>query len=794
MAEFHVKRGRLISSTVTVPGDRSISHRAVLVAALSNGPCVIEGFLPVEDTLATVKACQALGVRIDLPREDDEDEPKVTGKSKKEAPPALQHIRIVVHGRKGLFTEPTEPVDCGGSGSTLRLISGLLVAQPFRSELHVNDSLGRRPHRRTLEPLLAMGADISATGDNSCPPFVINGRALEPVHYTLPISSAQNKSAMLFAGLLARGKTTVVEPVQSRDHTERMLNYFRVKLLREPSDDGRGLSISIYGGQVPESQDIRIPGDVSSAAPWIVAAAAQPGSELHVVNVGLNPTRTGFLRVLTRMGAHISEVIENSDMGEPRGRIVIRGTELRGTVIEGSEIDAVIDELPCLALAGALARGKTTIKDAHELRVKDTDRIAAMSNNLRAMGVTVRELYDGMEIEGGAALKGARITSFGDHRIALAFAVAGLFAEGETIVDTAECVDKVYPGFAAELKRFQSRGISEDIVVPVISALPRKDDKKRRGLFSLPSFGSKKKAAAAAAAAAAAIPDTTHDDRTAWNDALGPNFSTGAAPAPMASSTPLFSEGRDEVEAPVDDAAFGSYLKTGVASDLDRLVVTAQDLSPTGTVIAIDGPAASGKSSVAKRIAEALGFVHVNSGAMYRAVTWAALSTGTSPGDHEAVAALLPRLDLDCGIADGRSTLTVNGVDPTAYLSHEAVNGAVSAISQVAEVRDRLVALQRDYALVANVVMEGRDIGSVVFPDTRFKYYIDARPDVRAQRRAAQGLTDEVTARDAQDSQRAVSPLMVPDGATLIDSSDLTLDQVVDAVIDDLRAKGVVEG
>jgi 3-phosphoshikimate 1-carboxyvinyltransferase len=276
------------------------------------------------------------------------------------------------------------------------------------------------------------------------------------------VASAQVKSAVLLAGLFAHGRTSVTEPLQSRNHTERMLEWFLVG----PHIDG--LTTTVVGEKTPESRDFHVPGDLSSAAYWLVAAAAQPGSHLLVTDVGLNETRTGVLAVLVRMGAHVREIIEVEE-GEPSGTIEIQGEPLKGTVIRGKEIPNVIDELPILAVAGALAQGTTIIADAAELRVKETDRLAAIATNLRAMGVNVTETDDGLEIFGGTPLKGARLSSFGDHRIAMAFAIAGLFAEGETVIDGVECVETSYPGFLETLRRLATHPDSQ---IPVISGLP----------------------------------------------------------------------------------------------------------------------------------------------------------------------------------------------------------------------------------------------------------------------------------------------------------------------------------
>ena len=356
---------------------------------------------------------------------------------------------LIVHGQRGHFRAPSGPIDCGNSGTLMRLLCGLLASQPFESKVIGDASLSSRPMSRVIEPLAKMGAVIVATGANGTAPLIVRGQSLQPIRYELPVASAQVKSAILLAGLQTPGKTTVVEPVLVRDHTERLMDYFLIKTTREPVNSG--YSISIYGDQVAESRDFIVPGDISSAAFWMVAAAAQEGSNLLIRDVGLNETRTGILSVLLRMGAHVREVVQDTEHGEPRGEIRIEGTRLHGTVIAGTEIPNVIDEIPILAVAAALAQGKTLIRDARELRVKETDRLAAIATNLTAMGVDVVEFQDGLEINGGAPLMNGRLRSFGDHRIAMAFAVAGLFADGETVIEDAECIHTSYPGFENHL-------------------------------------------------------------------------------------------------------------------------------------------------------------------------------------------------------------------------------------------------------------------------------------------------------------------------------------------------------
>ncbi|MEM9016314.1 MAG: 3-phosphoshikimate 1-carboxyvinyltransferase [Verrucomicrobiota bacterium] len=432
MADLRVKKVKDFAAELTVPGDKSISHRALMFSALSNGPCEVSGFLASEDCTATRSALEAMGVEIEDLSSDG--------------------TRIRVHGCRGEFKQPEKPVDCGNSGTTMRLLSGLLAGCPFETTLTGDESLSRRPMNRVALPLEKMGARIKGRGDRCTAPIVITGREkLTPIHYESPVASAQIKSAIMLAALNADGRTSVTEPDPSRDHTERMLNYLLVKNIRE------GDTVSIWGGQTPESRDIVVPGDISSAAFWIVAAAARDGAKLLIDGVGLNPTRIGILSVMIRMGAKLIERVDESGC-EPMGSIEVMGGKLNATEIGGAEIPTLIDEIPVLAVAAALAEGTTVIKDAQELRVKESDRISAVAENLRRMGVPVEEFADGMEVTGVEELKGAEIQSLGDHRIAMAFAIAGLFAEGETLIRGTECIETSYPGFIRELEQLQAMG------------------------------------------------------------------------------------------------------------------------------------------------------------------------------------------------------------------------------------------------------------------------------------------------------------------------------------------------
>jgi 3-phosphoshikimate 1-carboxyvinyltransferase len=441
--ELRVKRASRIDLEIAVPGDKSISHRAVIIAALSNGVCTLQGFLPSEDCMHTVNAVRALGIKIEQP----------------------EPTTLIVHGKKRVLTPPTSEINCGNSGTTMRLLAGLLAGQPFESRLVADAGLSRRPMGRVIAPLSEMGANIVAEGPDQTAPLRVHGGSLRGIHYRPSVASAQVKGALLLAGLFARGKTTVEELSPTRNHMEKMFSYFLVRTATEEPG-----SITVFGDQVPESRDFAIPGDISSAAFWLVAAAAQRRGHLLVRDVGLNDTRTALLGVLLRMGAQVREAVEDVDQIEPRGIVEVTGFPLKGTVIQGKEVPRLIDELPILSVAGALANGRTVIRQAAELRVKESDRIAAIAHNLRGMGGQVAELNDGLEISGPAPLHGAEVASFGDHRIAMAFAIAGLFAEGETIVQDAECIRESYPGFETMLEEFTNPKRMQ-VSTPVIGSL-----------------------------------------------------------------------------------------------------------------------------------------------------------------------------------------------------------------------------------------------------------------------------------------------------------------------------------
>ncbi len=421
-----------IRATLTVPGDKSISHRVALLGAMAQGTMRVENFLCSEDCLNTLRAMEQLGARVS---ERDASDP----------------TSFCLTGVGMSPQAPAQDIDCGNSGTGMRLMAGLLAGLPFSSRLYGDESLSSRPMKRIIAPLTLMGAQLEAQGArDGCAPLAITGGQLSPIHYDLPMASAQVKSAVLLAGLLADGRSSVHQPAITRDHTERLLAHFGIPC--EVSDDG--LDVALTGPITLEARDIVIPSDISSAAFWIVAALIVPESDLLLKNVGLNPTRDAIIHVLKRMGGDI-EITPNeaSLTGEPYGDLRVRySPELRGTELLASEIPNLIDEIPILSIAAAMAQGVTSIRNAKELRVKESDRIATTVANLRAMGAQVEEYEDGMEITGGAPLHGASMDSHGDHRIAMSFLIAGLCAEGETSLSRCENINTSYPGFDQHLR------------------------------------------------------------------------------------------------------------------------------------------------------------------------------------------------------------------------------------------------------------------------------------------------------------------------------------------------------
>ncbi|MGE5173241.1 MAG: 3-phosphoshikimate 1-carboxyvinyltransferase [Betaproteobacteria bacterium] len=429
MSDLIVKPSRGLHGEIVLPGDKSISHRSVLFAAVAEGKTAINGFLAGEDTLNTAKAVQAMGIAVD----------------------GLGTSCLMVHG-KGLdgLTEPSGVLDLGNSGTGMRLIAGLLAGQDFFSVLTGDQYLRRRPMARIVEPLRRMGAVIDGRSGGNLAPLAIrgSGRKTRAIEFTSPIASAQVKSALLLAGLYADGETTVNEPSKSRDHTERMLRFFGVDVKEQ------GTRVALNGRQALRPKGlIDIPSDISSAAFFMVAACIVPKSDLTIKNVGVNPTRTGVIDVLTAMGADITLENPHEQAGEPVADIRVRYRKLRAAKIAGETIPRAIDEIPVLSVAASFAAGTTVIQDASELRVKESDRIATMAAELRKLGVVVQELPDGMKITGNDSLDGAVCESHGDHRVAMSMAVAGLAARGETVIRDTAWVDTSFPGFERLLRQ-----------------------------------------------------------------------------------------------------------------------------------------------------------------------------------------------------------------------------------------------------------------------------------------------------------------------------------------------------
>lgn len=414
-----------LSGEIEVPGDKSISHRAAILGAIADGQSRLRGFLEGEDCLRTLEIMSALGAEI------TKIEPG--------------HYVIKGRGLTGL-REPENVLDVGNSGTTIRLLSGLLAGQSFLSILTGDSSIRNRPMDRVITPLTKMGASIIGRNNNRNAPLCIQGQQLHGIIYHSPVASAQVKSALLLAGLTAKGTTTIIEPLASRDHTERMLKAFGANISVD------GLKVTLEPGQPLIGQEISIPGDLSSAAFFLVAALIVPGSELLIKNVGINPTRTGILKALQAMGAHLKLLNEREETGEPVADILVKYSRLRGIAVEPELIPSLIDEIPILAVAASLAQGSTTIRGAGELRLKETDRIKAMTRELSRFGVQVEEIPDGMLITGTEQLIAAEVNSYGDHRIAMALAILALRAAGTSTIANAEAVNVSYPNFFEALQ------------------------------------------------------------------------------------------------------------------------------------------------------------------------------------------------------------------------------------------------------------------------------------------------------------------------------------------------------
>jgi len=422
-----VRPARSISGVLRLPGDKSVSHRYAMLAAIAEGTTRLENFSTGADCASTLRCFKTLGVEWER-----------------------SESKIVIHGHGPKLQAPKTPLDCGNSGSTMRMLSGIVAGQEFSSELIGDESLSRRPMARIIAPLESMGAKVAAA-EGGRPPLHITGTRLRAIDYKMPVASAQVKSALLFAGLLAEGETCVEEPVRTRDHGELALRAFGADVRRQ------GNQAKIRGGQKLHAIEAEIPGDISSAAFFLCAAALFPGSQLKIHHLLMNPTRARLLEVLIAMGVGITVTSLDEKHGELVGTVQVRGGSLKGVTIAGADTAALIDEIPVLAAIAPYTTNGIEVRDARELRVKESDRIAAITTNLKAMGAEIEEKEDGLRIPGGQKLHGAEINSFGDHRIAMAFAVAALRAEGETRIHRADAAVISYPAFFDVLESLLQR-------------------------------------------------------------------------------------------------------------------------------------------------------------------------------------------------------------------------------------------------------------------------------------------------------------------------------------------------
>jgi len=415
-----------LKGKLSVPGDKSISHRALILGSIAQGETHIYNFLNSLDCLKTLECMQALGVEIERG--------------------SNHSLKVKGRGLYGL-EEPAEVLEVGNSGTTIRLLAGLLSGQKFYAVLNGDSSIRKRPMKRVVEPLRLMGADIGGREGGALAPLSIRGGRLAPLQYTLPVASAQVKSALLLAGLYAAGETIIREPLSTRDHTERMLQMMQADLEISPPE------IKIRGGKELKATDIYVPGDLSSAAYFLTAASLLKGSQLTIEQVGINPTRSGIIKILEKMGARIDILNFELKSNEPRADLRIKYADLKGVEIGKEDIPGLIDELPLIAVAATQAQGITVVSEAEELRVKETDRLKAIVSELKKMGADIEEREDGLVVKGPAKLKGAVTESYSDHRMAMSLAIAALLAEGKTVIKNAECIDISFPGFEKTLNK-----------------------------------------------------------------------------------------------------------------------------------------------------------------------------------------------------------------------------------------------------------------------------------------------------------------------------------------------------
>lgn len=637
-----IKPTKKLRGVIDIPGDKSISHRSIMFAGLSNTEVTITNFLEGEDCLSTIDCFRKLGVAIE----------RTAGT-----------VTVKGNGLHGL-TEPTEVLDAGNSGTTLRLMMGILSAQPFFSVFTGDASLTKRPMGRIIKPLGLMGAKIRArANDSNIPLAIMPSEGLHTLDYESPVASAQVKSSILLAGLCAGIPVSVNEPHISRDHTEKMLETFGVKVNRQ----GTKVSLDEIPTELTAPASVEVPGDISSAAFWMVAGSIVPNSEFLLKNVGMNPTRTGIYDALIEMGADITLENERMSGAEPVADMRVRYAPLHGITLREQDIPRLIDEIPILAVAAMFAEGKTVIRGAGELRVKETDRIMAVCREFGKMGAMIEELSDGMIITGGASLHTADCDSYDDHRMAMALAIAGVAADGVRILN-AHCADISYPTFYQELSRLAENKIA----------------------------------------------------------------------------------------------------------------------------LAIDGPAGAGKSTVAKQVAKRLGYVYVDTGAMFRVVALKALEADTR--EKEAIAQLAENVDLTMTYKDGNLEVFADGKNVTSDIRTPEVTALVPMVAQIPAVRHSLLLMQREMAAQGGIVMDGRDIGTNVLPTAELKIFMTASIEERAHRRYLEltdkgyevdleALKQEIAERDRMDMQREIAPLVQAEDAIYLDTTDLSIEEVIQTIL-----------
>ncbi|HUA93976.1 MAG TPA: 3-phosphoshikimate 1-carboxyvinyltransferase [Acidimicrobiales bacterium] len=617
---MRITRHRPLRGTVRTPGDKSISHRVLIVGAMAPGTTTVRGLSDGADVLHTMAAVSALGARV-----------------------SRRGAEVDIDG--GSLRAPASPIDCGNSGTGMRLLAGMVAGLDGETVLFGDESLSSRPMDRVAEPLRAMGAGVEGTGERCLPPLIVTGGSLHGIDWQPSVASAQVKSAILLAGLWATGETVVREPVATRAHTEELLAEAGADITEVTEGAGRVVRLR---PSVLRPLDVDVPGDPSQAAFWVVAACLVPESEVTVAHVYAGPGRSGYVDVLARMGAQVA--LHRRDGAVD---VVARAGPLRGTEVEAAEIPS-LDEVPVLAVAAAAAQGTTRFGGMGELRVKETDRLAAVARLVQALGAEAEIDGDDLVIRGvgpDGHLKAARTDSGGDHRMAMAAAVAAL-AAGEGEIEGFACVATSYPRFLGDLR------------------------------------------------------------------ALGGSAESG--------------------------------------------------------VVAIDGPAGSGKSTVSQLVADRLGLPRLDTGAMYRAVAWAALERGVEPSEAAALAA---EADL---VIDGGG-VWIDGTDVTAAIRTPGVSRAVSAVAANPAVREQLVRRQRRWIEDhGGGVVEGRDIGSVVFPDARLKVFLTASPEERSRRRQEE---PNLARRDHIDTTRTASPLQRAEDARELDTTGRTVDDVVEEVL-----------